>query len=474
MYRSGLAQLALAVSFACPAIADPVPPSVADRVAQSVVELTSSDCDDGRSRTGSGFVFQSSNQIVTAHHVVAGCRTFAVFFERADGRTYRGAVLAKALPRSDLAMLTVSGPNVRGLSLQNRPAQAGDMLSAIGYSLQQPTLGDLDVNVSIGASKLSDFLPPQLAQDLRVGTQIDLNAEVVRLKSPLEPGMSGGPIVDAEGKVVAVVAGGLRDGTVPASWGWPAPMLSALLGAQGPTTGPSRVSPTLFSMTKDTSPRDTRQCGGLQFYRANTLSYGEVLRVADDSDAVRRIAAISARPQNVIDRFRFDIWRHRASGAAVAVPAGVSLQAVGDRCIARLGPLEEVIQGEPAAGPQDVQQATARFELQIAQEFREYAWQQDAFLGPGWPMTRADGLVVNRKGAIGLSLTQPKQAHFTETLMARGGTVVSISAINRNYGPQYQPCIYMPASAECARVAEELTNFARFVLAVQLSTYSVF
>jgi hypothetical protein len=286
--------------------------------------------------------------------------------------------------------------------------------------------------------------------------------------------MSGGPIVDAEGKVVAIVAGGLKNGTVPASWGWPASQLRSLLASTAVLSNPSRPTSALFSMTKDTSARERRQCGGLEFSKGSTLGYNEILNAADDGNAVRRIAAISARPQSVIDQFRFDVWRHRGSGAAVVVPEGVDLVVTANGCVARSGPFEEIVRGEAAANPAQVQDLTMRFEVEILAKFSNYNWQSDGYLTMIGPTTRADGLVVNRKGAVGVSLSLPRQAHIAETLMARGGTVVGIFAINNNYGPQYQPCIYAPNSAECGRVADELTEFAKFVLAVQLSTYPVY
>ncbi|WP_076913171.1 S1 family peptidase [Burkholderia pseudomallei] len=455
----------------------PVPSEVAAQAARSVVEITAFQCTDGKSRTGSGFVFQKPNQIVSDYHVVQGCSAFRVYFERAPGAPTKNATIARVLPESDLALLNVSDPpNVPALDIEQRTVQPDELYVAIGYSLQQPTLSNLDVGISVGSSILRDFLPPEIQQQLRQNTSIDINSSIIRFKSPLEPGMSGGPVTDASGKVVAIVAGGLQNGTVPASWGWPGTHLSSLLTSTINPIAQAAASTTLFSMVKDTTPHETRQCGDLRLTKIGTRTYGDISQTADDQAAVIRVAAISTRPQDIISQFSFDLWRHRESGATIAVPTGIGLATVGDRCVAQsaTGQFQEIIQGEPATDASQIQAATMRFEMSIAPQFAAYAWQPDIYLTSPGPKTRADGLVVNRKGAIGVSRTTPKAVHIAETLMARNGTVVSVAAINDNYGIQYQPCIVAPNSSQCQQVNAELTLFTKFVLAIQLSTYPVY
>ncbi|MBO2962252.1 trypsin-like peptidase domain-containing protein [Burkholderia pseudomallei] len=457
--------------------AEPVPSEVAAQVARSVVEITAFQCTDGNSRTGSGFVFQKPNQIVSDYHVVQGCGAFRVYFERAPGAPTKNATIARVLPKSDLALLNVSDPpNVPALDVERHPVRPDELYVAIGYSLQQPTLSNLDVGISVGSSILRDFLPSEIQQQLGQNTQIDINSSIIRFKSPLEPGMSGGPVTNASGKVVAIVAGGLQNGTVPASWGWPGTHLSSLLTSTISPIARAAASTTLFSMVKDTTTHETRQCGKLTFTKIATRSYGDISQTADDQAAVTRVAAISTRPQNIINQFSFDLWQHRESGATVAVPTGTDLTTVGDRCVAQpaAGQFQEVIQGEPATDASQIQAATMRFELSLAPQYAAYAWQPDIYLTSPGPNTRSDGLVVHRKGAIGVSRTTPNAVHIAETLMARNGTVVGVATINNSYGTQYQPCIVAPNSSQCQQVNAELTLFTKFVLAIQLSTYPVY
>ncbi|WP_375236428.1 S1 family peptidase [Burkholderia pseudomallei] len=120
--------------------AEPVPSEVAAQVARSVVEITAFQCTDGNSRTGSGFVFQKPNQIVSDYHVVQGCGAFRVYFERAPGAPTKNATIARVLPKSDLALLNVSDPpNVPALDVERHPVQPDELYVAIGYSLPSRT-----------------------------------------------------------------------------------------------------------------------------------------------------------------------------------------------------------------------------------------------------------------------------------------------------------------------------------------------
>ena len=457
--------------------AQPVPSDVANRVARSVVEITASRCSDGPNRTGTGFAFKHPAQIVTAHHVVAGCDAFQVFFERAPGSPTLGATVTKVLPHSDLALLKVVGPpSIPALSLRLRPINPNALLVAIGYSLQQPTLSNLDVGISIGSAVLSSFLPTPLQAELKAKTRIDLDSRIIRFKSHLEPGMSGGPIADSAGNVVAIVAGGLKNGTVPASWGWPASLLTSLIESNIPVVSLVEAPATLFTSTKGTTPGRTQTCGSLAFTYTGTLRYGEIWPTADNPQVIKDVATISTLSQQEIDRLKFDIWRHVDSGATVAVPADIQLAEAGQRCVARSRSrkFEQIVQGEVAISPQQVQFMTQRFEQETVSQYSGYVWQRDFYLTAPGPTTRSDGLVVNRKGVYGVSLTQPKAAHVSETLMARGGSVVGVAAINHDYGPQYQPCFATPKSQACMQVRAEIMEFIHFVLAVQLSTYPVY
>ena len=337
--------------------------------------------------------------------------------------------------------------------------------------MNQPSLGDLDVKISIGDSTLAQMLPPEVRAEVGKSTSIDVSARVLRFSRHLLPGMSGGPVIDANGEVIAVVAGGLKNGTVPVSWGWPATHLPNLLTASHSGTGTVAPS-TLFSTTKDLTSKEVKRCGALEFIKLRRATFGEIAKTADDPVGLFNIALASGRPRVEIDAYEFDIWTHRVSGATVAVPADTALVDTGEFCIARSesGLLEQRIMGAFAATQYEVQTVAVRFEQLMARPGQWFGLDPVLTIGP---QLRADGFVVNRKGAMGVPFGANTAIHFFETLMARGGTFVGIMTYN-NRMRQYQMCTANPAAYGCSEVLDELAQWTRFLLATRLSTYPVY
>src|SRR5262249_25411231 len=142
---------------------------------------------------------------------------------------------------------------------------------------------------------------------------------VLRFNRQLEPGMSGGPIIDPAGAVIGIVAGGLKAGTVPASWGWPADWIANLLVSQDPTNASLSIAGTFFTLrdlaTVSSAIRSGRtiRCGYLDFSYRGRRSYQEVSRGSDDQQRLQIIAQKSNAQD--LAQYQFDVWRHDASGA---------------------------------------------------------------------------------------------------------------------------------------------------------------
>jgi putative serine protease PepD len=182
-------------------------PSVASlykRVAPSVVEITvtggneSSDVipepfgpREGQPQgTGTGWVYDSEGHIVTNHHVVAGADTVQVRF--ADGTEATARVVATD-SSTDVAVLELedeqdkAAPLTRGSS---NSLEVGDPVVAIGspFGLE----GTLTTGVVSGLDR------KLTAPD---GFTID---DAVQTDAALNPGNSGGPLLDGRGRVVGM------------------------------------------------------------------------------------------------------------------------------------------------------------------------------------------------------------------------------------------------------------------------------
>jgi putative serine protease PepD len=166
--------------------------------------------------TGSGFVVSSDGLIVTNAHVVEGAGEVAVKVGT-DGDQLPAEVVGID-PSRDLALLDVDGSGFPALELgDSDQVEVGDATYAIGNPY------GLDHTLTTG---IVSALDRQLqAPD---GATID---GAIQTDAALNPGNSGGPLLDASGKVIGVNAqiatgGGEQGGNVGIGFAIPASTVS--------------------------------------------------------------------------------------------------------------------------------------------------------------------------------------------------------------------------------------------------------
>ncbi|MEO0362708.1 MAG: serine protease, partial [Pseudomonadota bacterium] len=145
-------------------------PAVREAAARSVVQVRALDC-AGDDKAATGFVYGAADRVVTAHHVVAGCRRFAVFFEYLGGRTVTAEV-ERTLAEADLALLRLAEGPAPALRRASAPARVDDRLEALGYSLGRRSMSNTPVTVRFGSDRLAAILTGPVARELRASTSI--------------------------------------------------------------------------------------------------------------------------------------------------------------------------------------------------------------------------------------------------------------------------------------------------------------
>ena len=181
----------------------------------SVVAVESFDAKGRLTGYGTGFYF-GTDRIGTCLHVIDSAHSLQVVL--ADGSRFPVAGLFGADPLTDLAVLWVTNPppGNRVLAVRSRPPEIGEAIQAIAAPRQLP------ITVTRG----------QVLGQFQLGT-VMMN-EAVELSVPAMPGFSGGPALDAEGRVVGVMSAVFGTSSGKASMAVPTGALGELAGPMTP------------------------------------------------------------------------------------------------------------------------------------------------------------------------------------------------------------------------------------------------
>ena len=157
-------------------------PDIYQRVAPSVVLVRTSH------GLGTGVIVADDGTILTANHVVAGGGAVTVTF--ADGTTARATIVA-ANPKMDIATLIPAKlPQVVVPATLGGAADVGSSVVAIG--------NPLGLTDSVSAGVISGL-------DRTADTNDGKFSGLIQFDASVNPGSSGGPLLDTRGLVIGIV-----------------------------------------------------------------------------------------------------------------------------------------------------------------------------------------------------------------------------------------------------------------------------
>ena len=153
---------------------------VVESIQASVVQIIAG------SGSGSGFIVDEDGLVVTNEHVVDGARSVRVWLT--NGRSYEGDVLERD-ETADLALVQIGGGGSFDGMLVGDPdrVRVGDDVLALGFPLADRIGTDLTVTRGIISS-----------------TRTVNGVELLQTDAAVNPGNSGGPLVNRDGEVIGV------------------------------------------------------------------------------------------------------------------------------------------------------------------------------------------------------------------------------------------------------------------------------
>lgn len=142
-----------------------------------------------RASSGTGFFVAQSGLVVTNAHVVDGCSTLTA---KISGGQSSSATVLSLDKSNDLALLR-TGLTPRNVATIRSGVRLGEQVAAFGF----PLAGLLSTSGNFTLGHVSAL------------TGLGDNAGLLQISTPVQPGNSGGPLVDQSGNVVGVIVGKL-------------------------------------------------------------------------------------------------------------------------------------------------------------------------------------------------------------------------------------------------------------------------
>ncbi len=141
--------------------------------------------------SGTGFYVSREGHILTNSHIVASCKQIVV---RHPDRTLEAAQKVAEDSTNDLALLRVDRRPVTVATFRQTPAEPGESVMAIGF----PLSGLLASEAIVSTGSVS------------ATAGMGDNVTLIQVSTPVQPGNSGGPLLEKSGSVLGVVVSKLN------------------------------------------------------------------------------------------------------------------------------------------------------------------------------------------------------------------------------------------------------------------------
>jgi len=161
-------------------------------VLSAILFSTCALAENANTATGSGVVVGRHGEILTNSHVVEDCKSITA---QLSSQKPQAATIIARDQKNDLAILqTQPFPASVAVFRLGAPLRAGDAIVVLGFPLSGilASTANLSVGIVSALAGLGD------------------DARYVQISAPVQPGNSGGPLLDTSGHVVGIVTAKLN------------------------------------------------------------------------------------------------------------------------------------------------------------------------------------------------------------------------------------------------------------------------
>jgi S1-C subfamily serine protease len=170
---------------------------IASRVDPGLVDVVSTDGDQGATSAGTGIVLTSTGEVLTNNHVIEGATSIKVT-DIGNGKTYTATVVGYDVTQ-DVAVLqlqSASGLTIASLG-NSSTVQTGDNVVALGNA------GGTGGTPSVATGTVTALNQSITASDELSGISEQLTG-LIETNADIQPGDSGGSLVNSYGQVIGM------------------------------------------------------------------------------------------------------------------------------------------------------------------------------------------------------------------------------------------------------------------------------
>jgi S1-C subfamily serine protease len=171
---------------------------IAQRVDPALVDVVSTEGDQGAVAAGTGIVLTSNGTVLTNNHVIRGATSIKVT-DVGNGRSYTAKVVGYDATK-DVAVIQLQ--NASGLTTANlgdsSSVQSGDSVTALGNA------GGKGGTPSVATGKVTALNQGITASDDGSGANSEQLTGLIETNADIQPGDSGGALVNSYGQVIGM------------------------------------------------------------------------------------------------------------------------------------------------------------------------------------------------------------------------------------------------------------------------------